>query len=171
MTDGALFTAGQWVVHIHHGVGRVRQKSVKRIGDREGIYIRVDLDNSILWVPEDNINLDAFRPLASEEELNEAFEVLRRPAREMAANFTKRKSRIDQVQSRHSFVSTARLVRDLWSRQQVRALSNTEESALRELSRRLLDEWAVCMSIEVDEAQQMLYGLLHEGHSETASVE
>lgn len=166
MKEQMLFSKGDWIVHVHHGVGQVRQKSSKRIGQHEGEYYQVDLQSSTLWVPVDNVDPATFRTIASEEEFDEAMDLLRRPAREMGSDFSKRKSRIRSVQSEHSFVALARLVRDLWARQQERSLSNTEESALRQLSERLLSEWSICMQIEVDEAQQMLYRLLREGYPE-----
>jgi RNA polymerase-interacting CarD/CdnL/TRCF family regulator len=79
----------------------------------------------------------------------------------MAGNFTIRKSRIMEAMTENSIESIARMVRDLRARRRNRkTLSQTEDSALRELTGRLLSEWAVAMDWDENEAREKLNTLL-----------
>ncbi|MDX1616130.1 MAG: CarD family transcriptional regulator [Candidatus Promineifilaceae bacterium] len=172
MTDKTpVFETGDWIVHLHHGVGQIQSRSVKRIGDHESEYFRIEMRDSTLWVPVDKMDEDTFRPIADEEEFNEALEVLQESPYRMASNFNKRKSRIRKLESKHSFVALARIVRDLWARQKRKSLSNTEETALRRTTKRLLSEWAICTGEQVEEAEHKLYSLLRESHADVVAAD
>ncbi|MGW8318313.1 MAG: CarD family transcriptional regulator [Candidatus Promineifilaceae bacterium] len=166
-----LFDIGDWIVHRHHGVGQIAGKDVKRIGEREGVYYQVAMENSTMWVPLEALEGESFRPLVDEDEFNEALTILQRPAREMADNFTKRKSRINRIEADNSFVALARILRDLWVRQRTTSLSNTEETAFRRLTKRFLNEWAVRTGVDEDEAQGRFYNLLRESHTQPVAAD
>jgi RNA polymerase-interacting CarD/CdnL/TRCF family regulator len=72
----------------------------------------------------------------------------------------KRKNEISEVKADVSLMSICQLVRDLSARQTQTKLSTSEQRVLERLHRQLLQEWSLCMHIEVDEARQMLDQLL-----------
>lgn len=152
---------GDWLVHHHHGVGQLMGRETKRIGGQEGVYYRLDMEKGSIYVPEDNLNGEWFRPVASQDTLTEVKEVLGRPPQEMAQNFNTRKGQILQAMTENSIVDIARFIRDLYGRRTRRkTLSSTEDSLLRKLQSRLLAEWTVASGLADGEAQRKLTSLL-----------
>jgi len=157
----------QWIVHRHYGVGQVLGIETKSISGEENDYYRIKTRNSTIWVAIDQLDENQFRPVVTPQEFDEVLAILERPPRQMKANFNARKRRINQVKFKNSPLALARIVRDLWGRQSRRgSLSNTEHSALRRFTRRLLAEWSVCMRVDVPEAQKRLYALLQKNEGE-----
>ncbi len=151
---------GDWIVHVHYGVGHIACIEEKELGGDSSTYYKVVTDNSTLWVPLDKADSGWFRPICTREEFSEILGILQSPPQEMNKNHLVRKRRIHDVKSQGSLQETARLVRDLWGRRNERQLNNTEETALRYLTDRLLMEWSVCMDVEQDEARAHLQEML-----------
>ncbi|MFO7536740.1 MAG: CarD family transcriptional regulator [Chloroflexota bacterium] len=162
---------GNWIVHKRYGIGQIQGVEEKNISGESADYYRVETHNSIVWLPVDDLNKDAFRALASPEEVEEAVDILQRPPRQMASNFNTRKKRIRDVMGKNSLLSIARLVRDLWYRQTGRTLSNTEHRALRRFMQRLAAEWSVCRDMEAEEAREHVYDILRSSHAQEAMAD
>lgn len=156
----ADYRAGDWIVHLHHGVGKIKCIEEKELGGNSTTYYKVVTNNSTLWVPLDKAENRWFRPLASPEEFDEVIDILRRPPREMHNNHNTRKARINSVRGGGSLEDMARLIRDLWGRRAQKRLNNTEERALRRFTDRLLREWSVCKDLDEEEARQRMQSLL-----------
>jgi RNA polymerase-interacting CarD/CdnL/TRCF family regulator len=154
---------GDWLVHQYSGVGQLKGKETKNIGGVEGTYFRLEMDKSTVYVPENKLNSDWFRPVSSEQKLAEVTEILSRPAKKMDGRFTARQSMIRKVMSENSIVNIARVIRDLSGRRRRRkTLSKTEDSALRELTDRLLSEWSIATGLDEAEAREKLKALLEQ---------
>lgn len=151
---------GDWIVHLHHGVGEIACIEEKELGGDTSTYYKVVTDDSTLWVPLDKAENRWFRPVCSQEEFLDIIAILERPPREMHNNHLTRKRRISNVKSDGSLEEMARLIRDLWGRRAERQLNNTEESALRRFTERLLQEWSVCMKIEEEDAREQMQSIL-----------
>jgi RNA polymerase-interacting CarD/CdnL/TRCF family regulator len=152
---------GDWLVHQYYGVGQLKGKETKNIGGVEGTYFRLEMDRSTIYVPEDKLNSDWFRPVSSQKKFAEVREILSRPAQQMDGRFSTRQTKIRKVMSENSIVNIARIIRDLSARRRRRkTLSKTEDSALRELTDRLLSEWAIATGLEEAEAREKLKELL-----------
>jgi CarD family transcriptional regulator len=158
------FQPGEWIVHRQFGIGQIAGIEEKRISGEQAAYCRLDTTDGTIWVPVATLDSDRFRPVATRSELEEAIRVLQSPARAMAARFDERKQRIHAVRSEHCLIETSGLVRDLWVRQIEKSLTIAEQRALRHLVACLLREWALCLSIGVDEAEQQMYGVLRQAH-------
>ncbi len=156
------FSKGDWIVHLHHGVGQVRGVVRRRIGGEKTPYYRVRTRDSVLFVPVNEIDGERLRPLASQREFKRAQKILKQPAEEMSDDHTERKRLIREVKADGSLESIARLVRNLTARRIAKKLNNTEERALRQLKRRLVREWSVCRELSVEEARGELNMLLHD---------
>lgn len=167
MEQQAAHTNGDWLVHQYYGVGQLRGKEKKNIGGEESTYFRLEMDNkSTIYIPEDKLNSEWFRPVASKNTLEEVRDVLSRPPKKMAQNFNVRKTRIKKVMSENSIVGIARIIRDLSGRRKRRkTLSKTEDSALRTLTDRLLSEWVIAAGVEEDEARHLMQALLENNGS------
>ena len=164
------FAPGDWIVHRHYGIGQVKAIEAKAIGEQETTYYKIDAHNhSTIWAPVTSEE-ELLRPVATQEEFAEVLQVLQRPSRKMNARFQTRVARIRKVSREGNPVMLARTVRDLWARRSRRGqLSNTEESAWRRLTDRLVAEWTVSMGLDETQVNQEMYSLLEEHALATAS--
>lgn len=160
------YNPGDWIVHLHHGVGHIASIEEKELGGDTSTYYKVVTDDSTLWVPLDKADNRWFRPVCSREQFAEIIAILKRPPQEMHNNHLARKRRISSVKSDGSLEETARLIRDLWGRRAERQLNNTEDSALRRFTERLLREWAVCMDLDEDQARERMQEILQRNLAE-----
>lgn len=160
--NGHELNKGEWIVHRYHGVGEVRGVEKKRLNGKAVSYYKVKTNDSTLWIPVDNSDTERIRPLATRSEFKKALKVLERPAKEMHDNHNKRKSRIRNVRKEGELIRVFRLIRDLKVRQHEKKLNTTEQRALHRIEEQLLQEWSVCMGIEVEDARQKLEALIEE---------
>lgn len=163
------YRPGDWVVHLHHGVGEIECIEEKELGGDSTTYYKVVTKNKTLWVPLDKAENRWFRPLASDEEFDEIIDILQKPPKEMHSNHNTRKKRINSVKSGGSLQEMARLIRDLWGRRTKSGrLNNTEERALRRFTDRFLREWSVCKGLDEDEARQRMQAILQKSTAKVA---
>lgn len=155
------YNPGDWIVHLHHGVGHIACIEEKELNGDISTYYKVVTDNSTLWVPLDKADNRWFRPVCTRDEFDEILGILQRPPQEMNNNHLVRKRRISTVKSDGSLQETARLIRDLWGRRAERQLNNTEETALRRFTESLVQEWSVCMGQEEEEVRREMQELLN----------
>lgn len=160
--NGPQLELGDWIVHLHYGVGKIEGIEKKRLDGVATSYYRVATDDSTLWIPVAKIDHERVRPLASPKEFSAALKELENPPKELNPDHMKRKNEISEVKADVSLMSICQLVRDLSARQTQTKLSTTEQRVLERLQRQLLQEWSLCMHIEVDEARQQLDQLLHQ---------
>lgn len=157
MDNTISYERGDWIVHCHHGVGQIEKVESKRISDQENTYYRIRTNDSIIWIPVDQMDDEQIRPLTDEENFQEAVEVLKKEPKKMASNLNSRKSRIKQVIVDNVPVETARLIRDLRGRRRSKkGLNQTERRALKKLTKRFVHEWAVCKEMTFEQARQRL---------------
>lgn len=155
------YSKGDWIVHIHYGVGQVKGIEKKALNGDRVSYYKVLTKNSTFWIPVDQIDCDRLRPIATTRELNEALKILKKPPQEMDSDHNKRKRLIKKIKYDGSLIAMARLVRDLWARRRIKKkLNATEERALDRFQDRLITEWSVCKNIEIEEAQKKLHTML-----------
>jgi RNA polymerase-interacting CarD/CdnL/TRCF family regulator len=158
------FKPGEWVVHRQYGIGRIAGIEEKQISGETTSYCRLDTSDGTVYVPVALLDGDSFRPIASQEEIEQALAVLQEPARQMATRFEERRQRIQDVRAEHSLVDTARLIRDLWVRQTMKSLTLAEQRALRHLVECLLREWSLATELRYEEAEERLYATLRQHH-------
>ena len=154
--NGHELAKGEWIVHRFHGVGEVRGVEKKQLNGKAAHYYKVQTHDSTLWIPVDNSDTDRIRKLATRAEFKRALKILERPARDMDEDHTERKGRIRSVRKEGELDRVFRLIRDLRARQHEKKLNTTEQRALQRLEDHLLQEWSVCMGIEIEEARQKL---------------
>jgi RNA polymerase-interacting CarD/CdnL/TRCF family regulator len=151
------YAQGDWIVHCYHGIGHIEAIEHKKIGDQEGTYFRIKMANSVLWLPIDQMNSEQIRPIASKIQFQEAVEVLRQPPEGMASSLNSRQARIKRVTANNVPKETARLIRDLRSRRREKnGLNQGERRALRDLTKRFLQEWSLCAGLTMGQARRRL---------------
>lgn len=162
--DELKYTPGDWVVHCNYGVGQIRATERKNIGNTEKKYFRIEMLESTIWVPVEQMDGGELRPVSTVAEFQEAIDALSQEPEELSSNLGQRTKQIKDVIADNMPASTAQLVRDLWVRKQsIGTLNQTERRFYRFLSDRLLQEWAVCKGIRIADARRLLDQLLHNG--------
>lgn len=156
--NSTSFSQGDWIVHRYHGVGQIEASERMRIRDQENTFFRVkmiDGANTTIWIPIDHLDDGQVRSITDKKRFQEAIEVFNLPPKEMDSNLNIRKSRIKQVIDNNQPKDTARLIRDLRARQSSHGgINQSERQALRDLTKRFLQEWAVCQGVTIDQARQ-----------------
>lgn len=157
-----LFSPGDWISHLYHGVGQIECLEKKELNGEEHEYYRVQTRNGVYWIPTDNVETDRIRPVASEKMLKKAISVLKSPAEEMDSKHTTRKSRISQVTKDGDLVGFCRLLRDLQAKRVSDKLNTTEQRAHRKLKKKIAAEWSATREISLQDANQKLNKLLRD---------
>jgi RNA polymerase-interacting CarD/CdnL/TRCF family regulator len=162
MTEAELtLTTGDWIVHSFCGVGQVRATESKSIGGKESTYYRIEMLDSTVWYPVGRLENENIRELSDKSDFQLAIDALKEEPEEMSSNINTRKVVLSQVLAENMPVSTARMVRDLRARHEaLGTLNQTESQAFRSLSDRLIQEWAVCMEISIEEANYKLQEMI-----------
>ena len=156
-----MFSPGDWIVHSGHGIGQIVIIEEKSFGKKNTTYYRIETDEITLWVPVGEE--DSLRFVSPPEEFSRALEVLQRPSRHMSTSFNSRCARIRQARAKGTPLALARIIRDLWARQQRRGkLSNTEGQALRDMIAQLLAEWSITMEMDESQSSEKLFSLLRQ---------
>ncbi len=152
---------GEWLVHHQHGVGQLNGKKTMHIGGKESNYFRLEIENGTIFIPEDKMTYENFRPLSSRKTIAEMKEILSRPPKKMDKRYLTRTHQIHAVMSENSLLDIARLVRDLYGRRRVRTtLSVTENELLQKLRKRLVSEWAVVSGQDEMDIQHQMQEIL-----------
>ena len=156
-----MYSRDDWIVHNNYGIGQIVAIEEKAIGNKsETTYYRIELENSVIWVP---VTSDIIRTVAPPEAFAEAIKVLERPSRKMSPNFQKRLARLRRVEAKASPQMIAKVVRDLWARQKRRGnLSQTEDRFFRKIVDRFLTEWSVSTGMKKSKTSEKLYFMLQQ---------
>jgi CarD family transcriptional regulator len=157
------YARGDWIVHPHYGVGRIEDIERICISEQENTYYRIKSDSTVFWIPVDQMDNEneQIRPITEEACFREAVEELNKSPKKMASNLGKRKSRIRSVTHTNNPIETARLIRDLRERRRDKGgLNQSERQALRSLTKRFLQEWAVCRGLTLERSRDNFDELL-----------
>ena len=169
MENSEAFSPGEWVVQRHHGPGLVKGSRTMKIGGRVKVYYEVETNASTLWLPEGQMNNEWLRPLASEEELDEALDVLGSAPQPLENNAYKRRGYIMTIRAGDAPAAVAALLRDLRARRSAKKnLSMDEEHILRHLTDCFLTEWSLLSGLEMEQATREFDALLRAGRKKAA---
>jgi len=156
------YVPGDWVAHCYHGIGQIEAIERKKIADQESTYLRIQMADNTLWMPAEQMDSEQIRPIVDETHFQEAVEVLGEPPEGMASSLNKRQARIKRVTDNNVPKETASLIRDLRARRRDRkGLNQSERRALRELTKRFLQEWSLCVGLTMGQARRRLNRQLH----------
>ena len=151
------YQTGDWIVHAHHGVGQIKAAEDMSMSGTETTYYRIDMINSTIWIPVDQMDDGQLRPISDSSEFTEALEFLSGEPNELDQNINIRNNQIKEIINENTPSGTAQLVRDLWAREHNKGnLNESERRAYRMLTDRLVQEWSLCMEIDIEKAREML---------------
>jgi RNA polymerase-interacting CarD/CdnL/TRCF family regulator len=154
------YSIGDWIVHLHFGVGQIKKTEVKTLQGESIECFKVQTKAGTYWLPCDQEDNPRVRPITSREGLKRGLEILNKQPRHIDADYKQVKKQIDKVRSDGSFVSIARLVRDLSARSMVKPQNTLEEQTLKSFKERFLKEWSLCMEISVAAVQSQFHNII-----------
>ena len=71
-----MYDIGDWIVHIEHGVGQIKDKETKVLGGSKSSLFRVETLSGVYRLPPEHLNTDRVRSLASSEEMDRALNMM-----------------------------------------------------------------------------------------------
>ena len=154
------FSKGDWVSHLHHGVGQVEGIEKKSLGGEIQEYYKVQTRNGEYWIPTDKIDGDRIRPVVSDKLLQKAISILESPPELMDSKHTVRKNRINQVTTDGNLEGFCALLRDLHGKRAADKLNTTEQRAHSRLKKKIAAEWAATREISTQDANKELNKIL-----------
>lgn len=154
------FRKGDWVSHLHHGVGQVEGKEKKTLDGEIKEYYKVQTRNGVYWIPTDGLDPERIRPVVSEKKLQKAIMLLESPAEDMDSKHTVRKNRINQVTEEGDLNGFCTLLRDLHGKRAGGKLNTTEQRAHTNIKKKIASEWSATREISLQDANKEINKIL-----------
>lgn len=154
------FRKGDWVSHLHHGVGQVEGKEKKILDGETREYYKVQTRNGVYWIPTDNLDPERIRPVVSEKKLQKAIGILESPPGLMDSKHTVRKNRINQVIEDGDLDGFCTLMRDLHGKRAGGKLNTTEQRAHTNIKKKIASEWSATREISLQDANKEINKIL-----------
>ena len=155
------YATGDWIIHVYYGLGQVKGVEKKILNGEKQSFLKVKTPNSLYWIPEANTENDRIRPLASNNQIEYALTLIRKPPKEMAKDHNLRKKEISQTRKNVSLYSNVRMIRDLHGRRVSSKLNLTEIDVLREMKDQFLSEWILVKDEDHEILSKKLTDALH----------
>ena len=160
-----MYSLGDMVVHRYYGVGQIYGIECKPLNGIEVECFKVKTENGIYWFPTDSLDNPRVHPVASQELIQRAIEILRSAPQSLENDPLQWKERIDDVQTDGDFLAISSLVRDLAALKTKKKLNQTQDQALNNLEDRLLREWSASLEVDAKSIQPMLQAYLQESNA------
>lgn len=160
-----MYSLGDMVVHRYYGVGQIEGIERKPLNGIEVECFKVKTENGIYWFPTDSLDNPRVHPVASQELIQRAIEILRSAPQSLENDPLQWKERIDAVQTDGDFLAISSLVRDLTALKTKKKLNQTQDQALNNLEERLLREWAASLEVDAISIRPMLEAYLQESNT------
>jgi RNA polymerase-interacting CarD/CdnL/TRCF family regulator len=158
--DTLSFRKGDWVSHLHHGVGQVEGKEKKSLGGEDQEYYKVRTRNGVYWIPTDNVDTERIRPVVSERKLQSALAILESPPEKMDSKHTVRKKRITDVIEEGNLAAYCTLLRDLHAKRAADKLNTTEQRAHSNIKKKIVAEWSATREMSIQDANKEINKIL-----------
>ena len=158
------FSKGDWIVHLHYGVGQVKNIERKQIADEKSSYYRVETAISTFWVPVESPDAERVRSVASKYLMRKALGIMREKPNVMADDHNERKRQINEAMTQISLNTSAAFIRDISAHQMVKKLNPSEEKALDQFAQNLILEWSISMDMDIEKVRDKFQGIVQEIH-------
>jgi len=154
------FRKGDWVSHLHHGVGQVEGKEKKILDGETREYYKVQTRNGVYWIPTDDLDPERIRPVVSEKKLQKAIVILESPPELMDSKHTDRKNRINHVIEEGNLDGFCNLMKDLHGKRAGGKLNTTEQRAHTNIKKKIASEWSATREISLQDANKEINKIL-----------
>lgn len=166
MAEGSpQYSIGDMVVHRYYGIGKIEGIENKPIDGEKIDCFKVSTNSCVYWFPKDNTDNPRVHPVASQEMIDRAAEILQSAPNDLENDPLQWKERIDNVVADGSILAISTLVRDLNALKTRKNLNRTQDKALNNLKDRLLREWAASTDVDENKIRPMLQDYLKKSNS------
>lgn len=155
-----IYSPGDMIVHRFYGIGQIEGIEKKPLNGVQVDCFRVKTENGIYWFPIDSEDNPRIHPVASQELIQKAIEILQSAPHNLDNDPIQWKERIDDVLTDGGFLAISSLVRDLTALKTKKKLNRTLDQALYKLENRLLREWAASLEVDVKSIRPRLRAYL-----------
>lgn len=161
-TSKIAFNSGEFVVYPAHGVGKVADISTQKIGgaELELIVVNFDKDKMTLRVPLSKAESVGLRKISETPVMDEALGVLKGKAKVRKIMWSRRAQEYENKINSGSPVAIAKVVRDLYRRENLSEQSYSERQIYEQALDRLANEYAICNNISAGDATKKLLDIL-----------
>jgi RNA polymerase-interacting CarD/CdnL/TRCF family regulator len=159
------YSLGDRVVHYNYGVGKIDGIERKPLNGLEVECFKVKTEFGVYWFPKDSSNNPRIHPVASQELIQDAIEILQSAPEDLEIDSVQWKERIDDVKMEGDFLAISRLVRDLAALKNRNQLNITQTQALKNLKDRLIGEWSASLDVTAASIRSKIRAYLREGIS------
>jgi CarD family transcriptional regulator len=140
-----IFEIGETVVYPHHGAATIIEIKNRHIRGEDKLYLKLNViqGDLVIEVPAENVDLVGVRDVIGSDGLDAVFDVLRAPFIVEPTNWSRRyKANVEKLAT-GDVLKVSEVVRDLWRRDQERALSAGEKRMLAKARQILVSEMAL----------------------------
>ena len=156
------YSPGDIIVHRNYGVGQIDGIEWKPMNGIEVEYFRVKTKNGFYWFPTESLENPRIHPVASQELIQRAIEILRSAPQDLDNGPLEWKERIDDVKTDGDILAICCLIRDLTALKTKKKLNQTQEHALNNMGDRLIREWAASLDVDAKSIRPKLKAYLRE---------
>jgi RNA polymerase-interacting CarD/CdnL/TRCF family regulator len=150
------FTIGDWIVHAFYGVGQVKGRENKVLEGEDREYLWIKTADSDYWLPIENMDATHIRPLASQDQIRKALNLIQKQPEALANEYLVRRKEISMAVNDVSLNTKACMIRDLSGRKRVHNLNLNEGEILLQMKLDLINEWALVTGEEKNILQTKL---------------
>ena len=156
------YSLGDMVVHRYYGVGQIEGIELKPLNGVEAECFKVKTENGIYWFPTNTLENPRVHPVASQELIQRAINILRSAPQILDNDPHRWKERIDDVQTAGDILAISNLLRDLAAMKTQKKLNQTQDQAFTNLEDRFLREWSASSGDDVNSIRPLLKTYLQE---------
>lgn len=166
-----MYDIGDWIVHVEHGVGQIKARERKLVGAEERDFYKVETLSGVYRIAIDELGTDHIRPLASNEEINQALDLMQEPPHKLPDALKAREEEIARVRQDISIRAKAQIIRDLHGKRILDQISITEEFFLIKFKKEFIDELSAIRQETTDQAEDIMVKALASGISRNTMIE
>jgi RNA polymerase-interacting CarD/CdnL/TRCF family regulator len=144
------------IVHASFGVGKIIKRTSKTIGGKKHLYYAVKTEKLTYWLPIKNSDSKKIRPIRSAATFEKMLSTIRKKPQKISDNFRKRNKFINDEINKCSLHANTKLIRDLQYRDSISPLHVNEHRILEKLKIQFINEFAISVDIEKEEAARRL---------------
>lgn len=159
-----MYQIGEKVVYPMHGAGIIQNIEEKNILDKKRNYYIMELShtNMTVMIPVDMSSKLGLRGVVNYDEITDAYNILKSHATELEDDWKLRYYNNHGKIKRGSFLELAEVIRNLFKRNQIKELSNSEKRLFENALKLMIDEIALSRGIDKIEVHHMITEILEE---------
>ena len=153
---GTNLIKGDWVIHAHHGIGKVMGSCSKIIDGEKMDCLEIKTVNLTFWLPITDSGIGHIRLMSTPSNFEEALITISGLPELLSEDFRVRTSYINEEISKASLISRARIIRDISGRNAKKSIEINEKNTLQKLKTQFVEELMVVCNVNSQIAQTKL---------------